>query len=38
MYNIYIEEKKKKYLKDKQLIEEKENKLKVYRQSKIFFL
>lgn len=33
MYNIYIEEKKKKYQKDKELIEEKENKLKEYRQS-----
>jgi len=34
MYNIYTEEKNKKYLNDKKLIEVKENKLKEYRQSK----
>jgi len=33
MYNYYIDEKKKKIQKDKQLIEEKENKLLEHRQS-----
>lgn len=37
MYNIYIEEKKKKIEKERQLIEEKENKLKNYRNSKTLF-
>jgi len=37
MYNIYIEEKKKKLLQERQLIEEKENKIKQYRQSKKTF-
>lgn len=34
MYNIYIEQKKKKIEKDKHLIEEKENMLRKHRQSK----
>jgi len=38
MYNIYIEEKKQKLLKEKQLIEAKENKIKEYRKSKLDFL
>ncbi len=33
MYNIYVEEKKQKLIKERKLIEEKENKLKEYRKS-----
>jgi len=33
MFNIYIEEKKKKVLRDKKLIEEKENKFREHRKS-----